>query len=339
MHYRWHLALTYGLDWFLAIVVALISNFPLDAFQQIPEFDLTDTSIQFSFHDSETVPNKILVVFLVAAYLLVLIGHLIFSYKRFWDLHTGMLALTLTYSICGTLSQVTRVVVGRPRPDFIARCNPLPGSVNAQFSGLSNITICQTPFEPLLKDGMRSFFSGHAILSAAGFGFVSLYWAAKLHLFNQRAATYKLWLVSLPMLTALWISFTRVADRRHHWEDAATGFFLGLIVVWFVYRQFYPPLGHPECHLPYVPRIAPEDVKRRLSAQGLPRHPPVEEWQLFDTRPPRSLGQQLVQSDLESSGLMTTPFEPERHTSPQDPFMDGTPAATSSNSGHSSMRS
>ncbi|KAJ7582479.1 phosphatidic acid phosphatase type 2/haloperoxidase [Mycena floridula] len=332
MHYKWHLALSYGLDWFLAIAVALVSNFPLDAFQQIPEFDLTDTSIQFSIHEPETVPNKLLFVFLVAAYVLVLLGHLIFSYKRFWDLHTSMLALTLTYSICGTLSQVTRIVVGRPRPDFIARCNPLPGSVNAPFSGLSNISICQTPFKPLLKDGMRSFFSGHAILSAAGFGFVSLYWAAKLHLFNHQAATYKLWLVLIPIMTALWISFTRVANRRHHWEDAATGFFLGLVVVWFVYRQFYPPLGDPECHLPYAPRIAPEDVKRRLTEQGLAQHRPAEEWQLFEASRAQSSGQQLVQSDLESSGLMTTPFEADRHTMLRDPFVQRTPMGPS-NSG------
>lgn len=120
------------------------------------------------------------------------------------------LVVSVAYSVAGTFVQIVRITAGRPRPgkylrarnkyilvdvpriDFIARCNPSPGSVNLIFSGLANVTICQTSStDPIIKDGMRSFFSGHAILSAVGFGYISLYWSGKLHIFDQGAHTVR----------------------------------------------------------------------------------------------------------------------------------------------------
>ncbi|KAJ6576529.1 hypothetical protein DFH09DRAFT_362714 [Mycena vulgaris] len=210
----------YGIDWLLAVLISLFANFYLDRFQNIPDFDLTDTTIQYSFVEKEIFPNSRLVYILVFSYVLLVISNLILS-RNMWDLHHALLGLTVSFALVGTFVEIVRISVGRPRPDFIARCNPFENATNGHFFGLANLTVCQTPAtDPLIKDGMRSFFSGHACLSATGLGFNSLYWAGKLQLFNQRSYTSKAWLVFSPLMVSIYISITRVTDHRHHWEDA-----------------------------------------------------------------------------------------------------------------------
>ncbi|KAF5323202.1 hypothetical protein D9758_016730 [Tetrapyrgos nigripes] len=277
--------LSYALDWSMAIVIALFSNFYLQRFQQMPDFDLTDTSIQYSVR-KQTIPNLLLVLLLTLPYILIVVGHFVFSYKKWWDLHSALLGLTLGFSVSGTLSQIVRISAGRPRPDFIARCNPSPDIVNAPVFGLANVTICQETDFTFLQDGMRSFFSGHAILSAFGFGYLSLYLAGKLHIFDSNAHTYKMWIVATPIVLAIWICETRVADRRHHWQDVTTGFFLGILIAYVAYRQFFPHLADQDSHLCYPPRFEENDRRKGAVSQD------NREW-------------------FPLSGLEATPFQPE----------------------------
>jgi membrane-associated phospholipid phosphatase len=52
--------------------------------------------------------------------------------------------------------------IGKPRPDLIDRCKPLPGSADPLPFGLSNSSICTQTSDAILKDGFRSFPSGHS---------------------------------------------------------------------------------------------------------------------------------------------------------------------------------
>ncbi|KAJ4481391.1 hypothetical protein C8J55DRAFT_51649 [Lentinula edodes] len=260
------LFLSYAVDWTILIVVALFAHFYLN------------------------LSNGLLIAVLVIPYLSIVAGNLLFNFRDWWDLHASLLGLSISYSASGSFVQFVRVTAGRPRPDFIARCDPAAGSVNSAFFGLTNITICQSTDSAFIKDGMRSFFSGHAILSAAGLGFMSLYWAGKLHLFNQKAYTYKVWLVFSPLILSIWICLTRVADRRHHWNDVA---------------QFYPSLGDPECDIPFRPRVMsaePEDTRGGSTGLRLPTRRPG--WMRLGGSANRG-----PEGELESLGFMTTPFD------------------------------
>jgi diacylglycerol diphosphate phosphatase/phosphatidate phosphatase len=52
-------------------------------------------------------------------------------------------------------------LIGKPRPDLVDRCQPIQGSTDPVL-GLSNSTICTQTDNAILKDGFRSFPSGHS---------------------------------------------------------------------------------------------------------------------------------------------------------------------------------
>ena len=60
----------------------------------------------------------------------------------------------------------------RPRPDFLARC--FPHGVPAEVPLEDGFPACEEPGAPGVKDGYKSFPSGHASLAFAGLGFLTL---------------------------------------------------------------------------------------------------------------------------------------------------------------------
>lgn len=81
---------------------------------------------------------------------------------RLWELNCGILGLLLSQGLAFVITQVLKNACGKPRPDFIDRCQPRAGSQDA-IPGLSNSTIC-TGEHALIKDGFRSWPSGWTAL-------------------------------------------------------------------------------------------------------------------------------------------------------------------------------
>ena len=81
---------------------------------------------------------------------------------RLWELNCAILGILMAsisaYVITGALKNAT----GKPRPDLIDRCHPQEGSADAPVFGLSNSSICTQTDHSILKDGFRSFPSGHS---------------------------------------------------------------------------------------------------------------------------------------------------------------------------------
>ncbi|KAF9500500.1 PAP2-domain-containing protein [Pleurotus eryngii] len=254
--------LSYGLDWVLGIALAIFFNFYLDKFQHFNRFDINDTDIQYPFEGSEVVPTILLGVVILSGYVIMGIGNLAFL-RSWWDLHHSMLGASVALFFTGSITQAVRITVGRPRPDFISRCLPREGTENAKPFGLVDISVCTADTTSLFfKEGARSFFSGHASLTAASLGFASLYLAGKLHVFNKKGHTTKVWLVFTPLFGSIFVSITRLMDHRHHWEDVTVGMLVGLLFAYIFYRQFYPSLEDPESHIPFHPRIPFEPTTR-----------------------------------------------------------------------------
>jgi len=177
-----------------------------------------------------------------------------YTLKSYWDIHCGYIALVLSLTMTGSITNLVKVTVGRPRPDIIDRCQPVPGSSDHPVYGLSNSTICTQTDSAIMNDGWRSFPSGHSSLSFAGLGILSFYLAGKLHLFDKRGYQVKAWASLTPLVGAALVAITRTMDYRHHWEDVLVGSTLGFSIAFFAYRQYFPSFASIHSDEPYPPR-------------------------------------------------------------------------------------
>ncbi|KAJ7489846.1 phosphatidic acid phosphatase type 2/haloperoxidase [Mycena galericulata] len=271
------LLMSYAPDWIITLALAAIffSLDPIHGFRR--EFSLQDTSLHYTYAVHERIPDYAL--YLIAVVSPVILQALInyFTIRSWWDLHNGLLGLILGLSIAGSVTQFTKLTVGRPRPDLLDRCQPRAGSVDPLY-GLSNSSICTTSNDSaIMLDGFRSFPSGHASISFAGLGFLGFYLAGKLHLFDHRGYAAKAWVSLVPFAGAALVAISRTMDNRHHWQDVLVGSILGTVVSYFTYRQYYPSLASEVSHRPYAPRVGRDDLPshhvRTNSHQSYGDHP------------------------------------------------------------------
>lgn len=151
--------------------------------------------------------------------------------------------------MAGVVTQFTKITVGRPRPgtyallyyltsphslaDIIDRCQPPSGSVDPTF-GLSTEAICTQTDLAIVKDGFRSFPSGHSSLSFAGLGFLAfylgklnvlmflssifiiIYLAGKVHLFDRKGYTVSKDYLVLPVLANCYLYLGE--NLAFHWS-------------------------------------------------------------------------------------------------------------------------
>ena len=82
--------------------------------------------------------------------------------ERLWELNCGILGLVLSQGLAFVITGALKNATGKPRPDLIDRCRPEPGTQDPSPYGLSNSTICLQQNHAILKDGFRSFPSGHS---------------------------------------------------------------------------------------------------------------------------------------------------------------------------------
>lgn len=262
---RRKLLFSYAPDWIITIILAAIF-FSLDNVEGYRRvFSLQDTSLRHPYAVHERIPNVALYFICFVAPVLLQPVINIITIRSWWDLHNSTLGLVFSLALTGSVTQFVKITVGRPRPDFIDRCQPPQGAVDPAF-GLTDWTICTQTDNGILRDGFRSFFSGHSSLSFAGLGFLAFYLAGKMHLFDKRGCTGKAWLALAPFSAAALVAISRTMDYRHHWHDVLVGSIVGTVMAYFSYRQYYPSLESEYCHRPYSPRIKREDE------EGLPTH-------------------------------------------------------------------
>ncbi|KAL8947004.1 MAG: hypothetical protein Q9222_006669 [Ikaeria aurantiellina] len=176
---------SYIIDWIVLIAIAGIGA----AFSQIAPrkrpFDITDRAISYPL-EPETVTNTVLIlVTLLVPAAIVLVGSLFIptgakppsstsaSLKRkLWEWNTGWMGLALAYSIAFIVTNGAKEVLGKPRPNLLARCNPdvtrqaeaTAGGIGGQIEeGITMFDwrICRNTGS-LLDEGFRSFPSGHS---------------------------------------------------------------------------------------------------------------------------------------------------------------------------------
>ncbi|XP_038996459.1 putative lipid phosphate phosphatase 3, chloroplastic isoform X3 [Hibiscus syriacus] len=161
-----------------------------------------------------------------------------------YDLHHAVLGLLFSVLVTAVLTDSIKNAVGRPRPDFFWRC--FPDGKDA-YDKWGNV-ICHGN-KNVIKEGHKSFPSGHTSWSFAGLGFLSLYLSGKIKVFDRRGHVAKLCVVFLPLLVASLVGSLRsvllILRSCFHSRPALFTFlrlsFVGLVVSTFCYLQFFPP--------------------------------------------------------------------------------------------------
>lgn len=200
--------------------------------------------------------------------------------RRLWELHAGWLGLVLSLAGAFFVTSGLKDVVGKPRPDLIARCEPdlsniaanVVGGLGEKLNGaplLVSSKICQASAQRV-KNGFAAFPSGHSSFSWAGLFYLSLWLGAKfactfpvssipfyytllgkrtdrgLDLRSTAAAPplTLLVIVAFPTGLAIYICGTRYADYMHAGWDIMAGSIIGAVFAWIGFRWYHIPVSN-----------------------------------------------------------------------------------------------
>ncbi|KAJ3042051.1 hypothetical protein HDV00_008344 [Rhizophlyctis rosea] len=178
-----------------------------------------------------TVPIPVIVILLVSCFL----GRL----PRNYDIQTSLLGLATSLTFTLLFTQIIKVSVGGLRPDFLARCDPIYDPTDKI---LYRVVECRgDPGD--IKEGRKSFFSGHSSFSHASLVYLSLYLSRHLN-FAKPPIALKYILCLIPIIVATLIAISRVDNYWHRWPDVVVGGIVGYIVAIVSYKYHNVP-SHP----------------------------------------------------------------------------------------------
>ncbi|MCL7048832.1 hypothetical protein MKW94_016464 [Papaver nudicaule] len=210
-------------DWLILVllgVIVLVLNLTHPFYRFVGKDMMTDLKYPLK---ENTVPVWAVPIYAVLLPVIIFTGFY-FRRRDVYDLHHAVLGLFYAVLITGVLTDSIKNAVGRPRPDFFWRCFPDGKDV---YDALGDV-ICHGDAS-VIKEGHKSFPSGHTSWSFAGLSFLSLYLAGKIKCFDRRGHVAKLCIVLVPLLLAALVGVSRVDDYWHHWQDVFAGGLLGLL--------------------------------------------------------------------------------------------------------------
>ena len=190
------------------------------------------------------------------------------------DVIDTFLALSLAVVITQVVTNLGKVAVGRPRPDFFNRCFPeidltdpmqiedqlnekttyqVPIDCSAGENFFVNHTFydySEEDYKKLIKSGRRSFPSGHTSNAFTVGTFMALFIWGKTRTFTKfgNKQGWKLFLGITPLLLAAFVGISRLQDNRHHVEDVFAGAIIGVISTYYAYKVYFPSLDNVCCY-------------------------------------------------------------------------------------------
>lgn len=218
-----------------------------------------------------------------------------------WETHAGWLGLCAGLAVTLFVTAGLKDMVGKPRPDLLARCQPDLTNIDKYIVGGFGVTldseappfvsyaICQQKDRHFLDDGFAAFPSGHSSFSSAGMVYLSLWlcarWSIAIPFLDRRPARHSrsaaeisstrsappLWQVATalgPIFVALFICSSRYADFHHAGFDIIAGAVIGTIFGYASFRLYHLPVRRSAGALTWGPR----STKHALVA-----HPSEEE--------------------------------------------------------------
>ncbi|CAG8886024.1 unnamed protein product [Penicillium egyptiacum] len=294
------LVLSYVIDWIFIIGIALIGY---GFYEQSPNhhpFSLTDPTISYPLtKETVTTETLILVSLFAPAVIIFLLSWLLvpanatssttsnsgspkphaaqYIRRKFWEWNVGWMGLALTLASAWTATQGLKVLIGKPRPDLLARCDPdvarvaefTVGGLGESVRGAATLVsweICRDRSDSLRIDGFASFPSGHSSFSFAGLIYLTLWLCSKFSVafpylprypiedqthtddnssVRKRGAAppvYLMLIAFVPTATACFISASRWFDYRHHGFDILFGAAIGIFFAYIGFNMYHLPI-------------------------------------------------------------------------------------------------
>jgi len=240
---RWH-ALSKYFSWFnraylVDWLIVLILHFTSQAIKHaMPvferDFDILDPLISHPMAKPETLSSEAATFFsLGTGVLLSIVGGTLSG--SLMEVHHGILSLYIGDTLMTVVVEFLKNRIGRLRPDFLDRCKF--DIVLQECTGSAGD----------VRDGRKSFPSGHSSVAFVGAGFAFLYLVGKTGCFargtvrggflSSRAARAVLCLA--PLLLSSWVAVTRLEDYRHHKEDVVVGALIGFAFSAMAYSMYW----------------------------------------------------------------------------------------------------
>lgn len=249
-------------DWLVLLLLALI-DLLLNIIEPFHRYVAEDmmTNLKYPFYQKDTIPMYVVPVY---AGILPIAIFLMYYMRRkdVYDLHHAMLGLLYALLITAVITDSIKDATGRPRPNFYYRCFP---DGKAAFKADGDV-LCNGD-RLKIKEGYKSFPSGHTSWSFAGLGFLAWYLCGKLRAFSNKGHARILCIVVSPYLFAALVGVSRVDDYWHHWTDVFTGALIGTTVAAFCYLQFFPFPNHKNGWAPHA-FIAVMEMERSQDGEG-----------------------------------------------------------------------
>ncbi|KAJ3031197.1 hypothetical protein HK097_005487, partial [Rhizophlyctis rosea] len=236
----WGLLKIYAWEW-LAVVLLAVSGALIEL---VPPYErvawASDRGIAYPLI-KETVPNWALGIIAIPIPIIIILLVSGFSRKtpRNYDIQTSLLGLGTALAFTLLLTQIVKVAVGGLRPDFLARCKPI---IDPTDTLLHRVQSCTGDPEQI-KEGRKSFFSGHSSFSHASMSYLSLYLSRHLS-FTTPPIALKYILCLLPLIAAALVAISRVDNYWHRWPDVVVGAIVGYCVGILSYKYHNVP-SHP----------------------------------------------------------------------------------------------
>ncbi|CAI7584163.1 unnamed protein product [Penicillium glandicola] len=299
------LVLSYIIDWIFIVGIALIGYGFYKQPQNHHPFSLTDPTISYPLSEETVTTTTLILVCLFAPAILILLGSWLLvpakatsasTYnpsstsnptpkppaaqsirRKFWEWNAGWMGLALALASAWTATQGLKVLVGKPRPDMLARCDPdvsrvtefTVSGLGSSVSGAATLVsweICRNQGRMLRIDGFASFPSGHSSFSFAGLIYLTLWLCSKFSVafpylprypvedqrhiddstsVRKRGAAppvYLMLIAFVPTATASFIAASRWFNYRHHGFDILFGSALGVFFAYIAFNMYHLPI-------------------------------------------------------------------------------------------------
>lgn len=255
-------------DWLLIVIIVLLCGltFLIHPFQRyVGEANFVTAELRYPYKPN-TIPAQAVPVIAIGIPLVVILG-IFFRRKNLRDLHHAALGLLTAVAINALITDTLKIGIGRPRPHFYAVCF---GNTTAPpvFDPVTGNVIC-SGIASRIKEAYVSFPSGHTSWTFAGLGYLAMYMAGKLSIFDRKGHSWKVFPIVLTLLGATFVGITRIDDYWHHWTDVCAGAFIGLVIAYFCYCQHFRSLFDDLSYMTY------DYIPHTLSL-------PVSTWQILD---------------------------------------------------------